>query len=244
MYLPETKAFSLVFESAGYNSIYIMVLLGTTFVFAIILIVVLFIDFVLWLVGKKVPKVAGFRHKTTKKWLYWNLLIRILMEVYLNLVLFSWINLVKSDWSSELPAVRFCNFFALVTCIVTIVCPIVMVVHAIKNRKNWRDPSYQEKNGAIFEGLNLDMADNAWVVILIPIAHFLRRFLLCIVLIFSTELFWVQLAVQMALSTALIIIIGWARPFESQYLNRLELFSEYVTTCTLYTVMLFTDFVG
>ena len=47
----------------------------------------------------------------------------------------------------------------------------------------------------------------------------------------------------MALSTALLIIIGWVRPFESRYLNRLELFSEYVTTCTLYTVMLFTDFV-
>ena len=47
----------------------------------------------------------------------------------------------------------------------------------------------------------------------------------------------------MALSTALLIIIGWIRPFESRYLNRLELFSEYVTTCTLYTVMLFTDFV-
>ena len=195
MYLPETKAFSLVFESAGYTSVYIIVLLGTTFVFMILILCMLFIDLVLWLVGKKVPKVAYFREKTTKKWLYWNFLIRFLMEMYLNAVLFSFVNLISTDWSSELPAVRFCNFFSLVTIIVAIVCPIIIVMHAIRNRKNWQEPSYQEQNGAIFEGLALDLYPKAWIVILIPIGHFLRRFMLCLVLIFSTKIFWVQLAV-------------------------------------------------
>ena len=52
-----------------------------------------------------------------------------------------------------------------------------------------------------------------------------------------------QLAVQMAISTALIITIGWIRPFDSIYANRLELFNESITVGTLYTLLLFTDFV-
>ena len=65
MYLPEVEAFSLVFESAGYSSVYIIVLLGTLFVTTILLIILVFVDVVLKLLGRKFYKVAQFRAKTT-----------------------------------------------------------------------------------------------------------------------------------------------------------------------------------
>ena len=65
MYLPETKAFSLVFESAGYKSVYIIVLLGSTFILTIIILVLLFVDVVLLFIGRKWPNIVQIRRKTT-----------------------------------------------------------------------------------------------------------------------------------------------------------------------------------
>ena len=48
----------------------------------------------------------------------------------------------------------------------------------------------------------------------------------------------------MAISTALIIIIGYAMPYESKRANRLELFNESITVTMLYVLQLFTDFIG
>ena len=194
MYLPEVEAFSLVFESAGFSSVYIIVLLGTLFVTTILLIVLVFVDVVLKLLGRKFYKVAQFREKTTQKILYWNLLIRYFMEVYINFAMCSMINLARLDWDTELTAVNFSNFFALLIMISTIVCPPIMVVHALKNFHAWQDPAYHAKSGALLEGLYLDFKDyeeNEWVVILVPISYFLRRFLLCIALICAHDIFWV-----------------------------------------------------
>ena len=71
-----------------------------------------------------------------------------------------------------------------------------MVVHALKNFNAWQDPTYHAKSGALLEGLYLDFKDyeeNEWVVILVPISYFLRRFLLCIALVYAHDIFWVQL---------------------------------------------------
>ena len=57
------------------------------------------------------------------------------------------------------------------------------------------------------------------------------------------ESVFVQIALQMIVSTAFIIIVGWYRPFETAASNRLQLFTECITLGALYTMMLFTDFV-
>ena len=47
IYLPETGAFSFVFESAGFESIYIIVLLGTLFVATVAILCLIFTDVLL-----------------------------------------------------------------------------------------------------------------------------------------------------------------------------------------------------
>ena len=48
----------------------------------------------------------------------------------------------------------------------------------------------------------------------------------------------------MLISTVFIIVVGWFKPFDSLRSNRLELFTECVTLGVLYTLIMFTDFVG
>ena len=143
MYLPETAGFSLVFESAGFESIYIIVLLGTVFIATIIILTLIFIDILLKYLGRKWHKIASFREKTTSKWLYWNFLIRFFLEVYLNFVMFSLVNLTKSKWRTGLNAVNFSNIFSLFILLVSVVGPIVIVTQAIRNQEKWEEAAYQ-----------------------------------------------------------------------------------------------------
>ena len=45
------------------------------------------------------------------------------------------------------------------------------------------------------------------------------------------------------ISTSLIIIVGWNRPFDSFTANTMEIFSECISIVCLYSFLLFTDFV-
>ena len=78
---------------------------------------------------------------------------------------------------------------------------------------------------------------------MVPIVHFTRRLLLSISLVQGHDIFWVQLSVQMAVSTFFVIFVGWYMPFDTNKANRLEIFTECVTVFALYILMLFTDFV-
>ena len=73
---------------------------------------------------------------------------------------------------------------------------------------------------------------------------FLRRLLLSLTLIFWASFFWGQVALQYFISTALIIVIQWARPFNSAFATKIETFNECTNMVILYILMLFSDFVG
>lgn len=88
-----------------------------------------------------------------------------------------------------------------------------------------------------------EINDHQWIVILIPIIHFVRRLLIGLTLVLSPSNFWVQLATQMFVSSAFIILVGWVQPFDSRLANRMEMFTECVTLGTLYLLLVFTDFV-
>ena len=46
------------------------------------------------------------------------------------------------------------------------------------------------------------------------------------------------------MSTALLILIGWHRPLESNFANNMELLNEMTNVWILYAMMCFSDFVG
>ena len=45
------------------------------------------------------------------------------------------------------------------------------------------------------------------------------------------------------MSTALVIFVGWSKPLESRFANKMELFNEITIVWVLYTVTCFSDYV-
>ena len=90
----------------------------------------------------KQPCIARCRNKVTAKWLYWNGSTRLFMEIYMNLALFSCVNLSHLDWDTNLPAVNFSNMFAILAMIAVISVPVALIVNALKNLGNLQSESY------------------------------------------------------------------------------------------------------
>ena len=156
IYFPESDAFSLTFQSEGYNSIYVVALLESQFFYILFFGMVVMVDMILLVLSKKWPNLKSIREKRTKKFLYWNTLVRFFMEIYLSLTMFSLINLMNLEWKTSLPAVNFSNFFAIVSMIVVVVCPIVLIVFTMRHFRDLNNEEFKERHGAMTEGLELN----------------------------------------------------------------------------------------
>ena len=111
------------------------------------------------------PSIGKIRRKYTAKWLYWNGIVRLFMEIYMNLTLFSLLNLKTIEWGTNLPAVNFSNTFAILAIIVAATAPVLLIVHAARNLRSLQDDSYQSRHGAMFEGLEHDYKQRMWLQI-------------------------------------------------------------------------------
>ena len=156
MYLPESDAFSLTFQSEGYDNIYVTSLLEAQFFYIMFIWIVLAVDMILLALTFKWPKIQTFRQKYTVKYLYWNGLVRFFMEIYLYLALFSFINLANMDWDTSLPAVNFSNFCAIIGTIIVIIGPIILITFTMLRFKDLGKEEFQKRHGVMVEGLELN----------------------------------------------------------------------------------------
>ena len=205
LYLPESDAFSLTFQSEGYDNIYVISLLEAQFFYIMFIWTVLAVDMILLALTYKWPKIQTFRQKYTIKYLYWNGLVRFFMEIYLFLAMFSFINLANMDWDTSLPAVNFSNFCAIVGTILVIVGPIILIVFTMRKFKDLSNEEFQKRHGVMVEGLELNYRERSDVpseevnrlqriVVLVGGFHFVRRFLLCISVVCAPESTFFQIS--------------------------------------------------
>ena len=200
------------------------------------------LHFLLYLLAKAIPKTDRLREKVSS-YLYWNGTIRFVMEGYMDIVLFSMLNIEDLNWEDSFWAVKVSNYLAIVLTAVLSGLPIFFIIFYGRNLKNWNASRFQSKYGALLDGTNQSMKEKQWIVLLIPISYFLRRLGMCLCLVFWKEFFWGQVAIQLACSVGLIILIGWYMPLSSGFANWMELFNESITLCTLYLMMCFSDYV-
>ena len=81
-----------------------------------------------------------------------------------------------------------------------------------------------------------------YAAILVPACYFLKRFILCVSLVFLQDFFWGQIALQMAFTTFMLFFLQWVRPLESKFDRLMESFNEFMTLTVLYLLMYFSDF--
>ena len=123
----------------------------------VVFVVIWLYDLMLKAYSLKWPGIGSVRRRCTSNWLYWNPLVRLFKEIYMNLTLFTMVNIVSLEWDTELPAVTFCNVFSIVALIVVLTLPVFLIVHTSRNLRNFQKESFQKRHGAMFEGLELDV---------------------------------------------------------------------------------------
>ena len=90
-YFPEMDAISLNFQNAGYETNLLVPSLGTLFYIIVGQTSLVFVHMLLYLVAAAIPKTGVLRNKVSA-YLYWNGSIRFMMESYMDIVLFSFMN--------------------------------------------------------------------------------------------------------------------------------------------------------
>ena len=113
----------------------------------------------------------------------------------------------------------------------TSVCifPVWVFIYYCKNYARWNDNDFDEKYGAVFEGLRKDRRS----ALAYPMIFLIRRSLLVIIAYATQKMYFVQLTVMVGISIGQIAYLIYCQPFEETLLLKLEIFNEVVTIILL-----------
>ena len=188
-YLPEDEAYSLSFLQAGFESIYMMFSIGFFFYIFLLNIFLILFSMVLMVLAKKCNKVTKVSSKLTS-YLYWNGLIRLLMEAYLDVSICTLINLKKYVWISEFSALTFNNLLVIFFATVLLLCPPFLLIFAACKHHKWKSEDFKNKHGTLIDGTTSKLSKNKWLILFIPFMFFIRRIILALTVVFLNEFFW------------------------------------------------------
>ena len=168
------------------------------------------------------------------------------MEVYLDYTLVAMIGFRNSSWDTPFSTVKFCNALSILVIIQMAIIPVLLTVHFVRKKPEvWRDESFQERYGSYLDSTNLSMSERRqWIVLLVPSIFLVRRFLICVAIVYAREYFYAQMILLTQLTLVQLAFIAYFRPLESAFLNRLEMFTEGMLLLTMYLIFTFSDLVG
>ncbi len=75
-----------------------------------------------------------------------------------------------------------------------------------------------------------------------PVFFLLRRLILAMVVVLNRVLVF-QFLVMISSVLAWVMLVSFAKPYQTQALSRIQIFNEYFVRCILYTFMCFTDLI-
>mmetsp|Transcript_20920 Transcript_20920/g.28177 ORF Transcript_20920/g.28177 Transcript_20920/m.28177 type:complete len:315 (-) Transcript_20920:320-1264(-) len=199
-----------------------------------------FVFIILFFAVRKYPKHTDKKDKL-KNYLFSNGTVRLYMLAYLNLCLFSLLNISEMRWIDGIKAQAASNVISIMIFASTIIVPIVLLAYYWFKRDKWTDEAFQEKYGTFLEGLRHDK-DHQICFMVYQTTYFARRFLLCLTLVYWQKFFWGQLLIQYICSLFLIIFVQWVKPLDNRHANNMATFDECATILVLYMLMYFSDF--
>ena len=135
----------------------------------------------------------GGKRDKLKNYLFSNGTLRIYMLAYLNLTLFSSLNISEMKWISGLPPVNASNVISILVFTSTIIVPPGILVFFWWKRNDWDSDELKAKVGTFLEGTRHDK-DHQITFMIMQSTFFLRRFILAITLVYWQKFVWGQLA--------------------------------------------------
>jgi len=174
---------------------------------------------------------------------FWNGLIRLLMETYLELILGSILNIRTADWDSDYPDERYSNYLSVVLLVISTVLLLLFVVFYVWNFSALNYDRFRSTYSAVLDGTNFESTNPRRIILVYPVIFFARRLIFVLSVIYLQDFLWAQLAIQTMISVFIVqyLLLFW--PLESAFAVKMEVMNECTIVLMSYGQMCFTDFV-
>ena len=196
--VPEQEPFSLNFQNAGYSTtLFLVNAKSSLFLYAIQLFLVFLFALLLYVMAKYCPNQLN----KAKRYLLWNGTIRIFIANYLNICMFSLLNLKEAYISAEFQenefkSVEASNWLSGIFLASCILVPIGVSIYYCFNSHRLNNRDFNNKVGTFIAGANRKSSLKALIV---PQSFFLKSLVLCISLVFIQKISWAQLCYNFAI---------------------------------------------
>ena len=205
----ESEALSAKLAEYEYDSTLFIDNIGSFFWLIVIFLLLGILHFSCYCVKKIRNKLAAL--------LFWNGIIRVIMETYMEVSLISVLNISVIDWQADDSYVLASNILSLVFLSLFSAFPLLLLLKLCRSRESWHKYGFKKRYGTVFEGLMIysDSSLNKRSVLIPLLTFFGRRMLLAVVLISMRTSLALQLLIQMLVSLAISIYFVHFKPFES-----------------------------
>ena len=155
-YFPDEDPYSLPLQRSGYDSKYLLLGLGFSLYTLTLYVVMVAVFILLYPFSKCFEKVKKIRDKM-REILFWNMLIRLFIELYLDFLVYAIINTKTSDWEfyDILHGPTTSNILSFALCFSIPVLPIILIILYCRKRNQWNEESFDKRYGAFLDGLDL-----------------------------------------------------------------------------------------
>lgn len=200
--------------------------------------------FLFYLLVRAVHKRCGkwqLLHQRLAKYLFWNGVIQLFAVTFLDLYVSSLLNVVAADFDS--PVNTLVGVSNVVSLGVFVLCNLLVLLLACVYFFKFDKIDKHSNFGALLDRTKLDEKHKSKWNLLLPALLFGRRMSFALSVLLIRESLWAQIGIMFLFSTAMVIYIFSARPFESPFAAKIEIFNECTLLVLSYGLMLFTNFV-
>ena len=149
--LPDEEPYNVNWQQTRIDSTFCMLNLGTV-LYVIVIYAILIISELIWrLLIKKCQRSEKYRIKLSK-FLYWNAINTLAMEIYLDVGLSASLNIHTMKWLDNNPDLAVTNVFSYICMVYLAVYPVWMFIFYLAKFKSWRDEEFQQKYGSALDG--------------------------------------------------------------------------------------------
>ena len=162
------EAYSVNFEAVGIESEYFLENIGFALYIIYLHCLAVFIHACLHLCRRKNRYIARVHGRLGRRYLYWNGLNRLYMELFFDIVLYAILNLHKVDWQTRFPSVQATNAVSIILMVIVCGIQIFYIVKYFCLPKGFRTKQFNANFRPLLAGTD-DQKDVKWYLILIPI---------------------------------------------------------------------------
>ena len=242
---PEETPFNKAFERFEYESSLIIVnisIIVWTYLFFWFL---CFINGIFFCVRKTSGgRVGNYCNNKLSSYLMWGTLIRLFMESFLDIVMFSILNVHQIDWSGAFHSVTISNGFAIgYMTLFAVIAPFLFILYC-RNRGIWQNMTvFGKKYGAALDDANLEKNGPRKMILLWLFIFFVRRFGLAISAVLFPDFLVGHVLIQTLCTLIMITILLCYRIKDENKIRNLELFNEVTLLLLTYLILVFSEYV-